>query len=257
MRRANGVSTAVWRGCLLEADARSFTGGGAPRRGIPALYPWPIAALHQHRPSAPRLAKTAIASAVLLKRDRGSRSLQAPGLQTSICRSDWAKSNVEKPVSGYRVVRQRESILFLDRAAYRRRPEKRCLSLAGVVSEPIRPRIHAAAELKCRVFQQLGHPIEESGVGLLGDLEGASTAPLEFTEQPIHVAHLAFHGVEPRQTHPRIRARHRQEVWEVGHRNAFVGLESRFPPPLSKVAALTSDHLDRRQIGLPHVKSGR
>src|SRR5271155_2745284 len=150
--------------------------------------------------------------------------------------------------SGYRIVGQRESLLFLDGAAYRSRPEKRCFPLAGVVPEPVGPRRYETAELKRRVFEQLGHPIQEAGVGLLGDLEGASTAPLEFTEQPIHVAHLVFHGVEPRQPHPRVRTRHRQKVREVRHRNAFVGLESRFAPPLSEVAALTSDPVARTRV---------
>jgi hypothetical protein len=54
-----------------------------------------------------------------------------------------------------------------------------------VVPEPIRPRRYAAAELKRRVFEQRGHPIQETGTGLFSDLEGASTAPLQFAEQLI------------------------------------------------------------------------
>ena len=77
--------------------------------------------------------------------------------------------------SGYRVVTQRESVLFLDGATHRRRPEKRCFP---AVVEPIRPRACAVAEVEHRIVKQRGHPIQEAGIGLLGDLEGASIAPL-------------------------------------------------------------------------------
>src|SRR5712675_654168 len=54
--------------------------------------------------------------------------------------------------SGYRVVAQRKSVLFLHGVTHRRRPEKRCFPRAV---EPIRPRCRAVAEVEHRVIEQM------------------------------------------------------------------------------------------------------
>src|SRR6478736_2336106 len=84
----------------------------------------------------------------------------------STCRARHPWTAVSR--SGYRVVAQREPVLFLDGLTDRRRPEQRCLAVAV---EPVRARVRAVPEAEHRVVEERQHPVQEPGIGLFGDLE--------------------------------------------------------------------------------------
>ncbi|SLC80802.1 Uncharacterised protein [Mycobacteroides abscessus subsp. massiliense] len=59
--------------------------------------------------------------------------------------------------------------------------------------------------------------------------------------------HLRLDGVEVGQAAVRVGPIERQKIRELGHRNAFEGLESVVAPKFSEVVVLASDNLESRE----------
>ena len=100
-----------------------------------------------------------------------------------------------------------------------------------------------------------GHLIEETGVRLLGHLEGVRSATLDLREKLVHDPHLVLHRVEEVQPDERVRTCQAEVVREVRNRHALIRLEPVLPPPLPEVTTVTAYDLDGRDVGLPEVET--